>query len=103
MPISVPAIVVVFLFSLVWHWNETYTTSLYLGESMRTLPLKLQSFDLAFSQVFTSGQTSGDTANINESIKLAGTMLIILPLLILYLFAQRWFVEVIDKTGITGE
>ncbi|ALS28000.1 carbohydrate ABC transporter permease [Paenibacillus cisolokensis] len=103
MPISVPAIVVVFLFSLVWHWNETYTTSLYLGESMRTLPLKLQSFDLAFSQVFTSSQTSGDTANINESIKLAGTMLIILPLLILYLFAQRWFVEVIDKTGITGE
>ncbi|GGF98050.1 carbohydrate ABC transporter permease [Paenibacillus abyssi] len=103
LPISVPAIVVVFLFSLVWHWNETYTTSLYLGESMRTLPLKLQSFDLAYSQTYSSSNVGMDAVNINESIKLAGTMLIILPLLTLYLFAQRWFVEVIDKTGITGE
>jgi multiple sugar transport system permease protein len=103
LPISVPAIVVVFLFSLVWHWNETYTTSLYLGDSMRTLPVMLQQFDLSFSQNFSSSQTSGQRVNINESIKLAGTVLIILPLLLLYLFAQKWFVEVIDKTGITGE
>ena len=101
-PISVPAIVVVFLFSLVWHWNETYMTSLYLGESMRTLPLMLQSFDLAYSQEYSSSAAT-EMVNINESIKLAGTMLIILPLLILYLFAQRWFVEVVDKTGLTGE
>ncbi len=103
LPISVPAIVVVFLFSLVWHWNETYTTSLYLGDSMRTLPVMLQQFDLSFSQDFSSSQVGGQRVNINESIKLAGTMLIILPLLLLYLFAQKWFVEVIDKTGITGE
>ncbi|CAM4330031.1 carbohydrate ABC transporter permease [Paenibacillus alkaliterrae] len=101
-PISVPAIVVVFLFSLVWHWNETYMASLYLGESMRTLPLMLQTFDLAYSQEYASSGAT-EMVNINESIKLAGTMLIILPLLILYLFAQRWFVEVVDKTGLTGE
>ncbi|HUC90420.1 MAG TPA: carbohydrate ABC transporter permease [Paenibacillus sp.] len=103
MPISVPAIVVVFLFSLVWHWNETYTASLYLGESMRTLPVMLQTFDIAFKQAFSSSQGASQTVNINESIKLAGTVLIILPLLTLYLFAQKWFVEVVDKTGITGE
>ncbi|TFE26341.1 carbohydrate ABC transporter permease [Cohnella luojiensis] len=103
LPISVPAIVVVFLFSLVWHWNETYTTSLYLGDSMSTLPVMLQQFDLSFSQNYSSSQVSGQKVNINESIKLAGTVLIILPLLILYLFAQKWFVEVVDKTGITGE
>jgi multiple sugar transport system permease protein len=104
LPISVPAIVVVFLFSFVWHWNETYMTSLYLGESMKTLPLMLQSFELAYSQIYSSSSAAGgDMANINESIKMAGTMLIILPLLVLYLFMQKWFVEVIDRTGITGE
>ncbi|UVI29073.1 carbohydrate ABC transporter permease [Paenibacillus spongiae] len=103
LPISVPAIVVVFLFSLVWHWNETYTASLYLGESMRTLPVMLQTFDLAFSQAMSSSSAGQEMVNINESIKLAGTVLIILPLLLLYLFAQKWFVEVVDKTGITGE
>lgn len=102
-PISGPAIVVVFLFSLVWHWNETYMTSLYLGESMKTLPLKLQMFEQSYAQTYSSSTTGTEMVNINESIKLAGTMLIILPLLLLYLFMQKWFVEVIDKTGITGE
>ncbi|MGZ9583377.1 carbohydrate ABC transporter permease [Paenibacillus marinisediminis] len=104
LPISVPAIVVVFLFSFVWNWNETYMTSLYLGDSMTTLPLQLQTFEDSYKKVFSSVQmTANPAANINESIKMAGTVLIILPLLFLYLFAQKWFVEVIDKTGITGE
>jgi|HigsolmetaAR203D_1030402.scaffolds.fasta_scaffold05262_3 multiple sugar transport system permease protein len=103
LPITVPAVVVVFLFSLVWHWNETYTASLYLRDSMRTLPMMLQAFEQAYSQMYSSSSAGSTYVNINESIKLAGTMLIILPLLILYLFAQRWFVEVIDRTGITGE
>jgi len=34
---------------------------------------------------------------------MAGTMLSILPLLILYFVLQRHFVESIDRTGITGE
>ncbi|WP_349408495.1 carbohydrate ABC transporter permease [Pseudalkalibacillus sp. SCS-8] len=104
LPISIPALVVVFLFSLVWHWNETYTASLYLGDSMSTLPLKLKEFNDSFRVLYSSssgGESSG--ADINESIKFAGTVLVILPLLVLYMFAQRWFVEVLDKTGITGE
>ena len=41
--------------------------------------------------------------DINESIKMAGTMLSILPLLIMYLVLQKQFVESVDRTGITGE
>lgn len=41
--------------------------------------------------------------SINESITLAGTLLSVLPLLLLYLCLQRQFVESIEKTGITGE
>lgn len=48
-------------------------------------------------------QAASAKNDINESIKLAGTMLVILPLLVLYFVAQRWFVEVTDKTGISGE
>jgi multiple sugar transport system permease protein len=70
---------------------------------MKTLPLMLQSFEMAYSQQYSSSSGGSDMVNINESIKLAGTVLIILPLLLLYFFAQKWFVEVVDKTGITGE
>ena len=39
----------------------------------------------------------------DESIRLAGTLLTILPLIALYVIIQKQFVESIEKTGITGE
>ena len=34
---------------------------------------------------------------------MAGTLIAVLPLMILYFVLQRHFVESIDRTGITGE
>ena len=34
---------------------------------------------------------------------MAGTMLAVAPMMILYFFLQKQFVESIDKAGITGE
>lgn len=102
-PISVPAIVVVFLFAFVWQWNETYMSSLYYGNSLTTLPLQLKSFADSFALLYPVTQTANGTTNINEAIEMAGTLLTILPLLLLYFVAQRWFVEVVDRAGITGE
>ncbi|SFJ69616.1 multiple sugar transport system permease protein [Paenibacillus sp. UNC496MF] len=100
LPISVPAIVVVYLFSMVWHWNETYLASLYLGNAMTTLPQELKTFNDAFKAMYTGGAKVTD---VNEAIRMAGTLLIVLPLLALYLFAQKYFTQVVDKTGLTGE
>jgi multiple sugar transport system permease protein len=43
------------------------------------------------------------TADINESYKMAGTLISIAPLLVLYFIMQKQFVESIDRVGITGE
>ncbi|CCV65823.1 MAG: carbohydrate ABC transporter permease [Paracholeplasma sp.] len=99
LPSAIPSIVIVFLFSFVWYWNETFMTALYVGGQV-TLPLKLQAFVDSYSTLFQEG-TIG--ARLNEAIKLAGTMLTVLPLLVLYFFAQKNFTESIDRTGITGE
>ena len=40
---------------------------------------------------------------LNESIRLAGTLLTILPLILLYFLVQKQFVESIERTGLTGE
>ncbi len=102
-PISVPAIVVVLLFSFVWQWNETYMSSLYFGNTLTTLPLQLQAFANSFALLYPATQSVSGANNLNEAIQMAGTLLTILPLLILYFVAQRWFVEVVDRAGITGE
>lgn len=100
-PISVPAIVVVLLFSFVWQWNETFMSSLYYGNALTTLPLQLQSFVDSFELMYPASPNS--PFSLNEAIEMAGTLLTILPLLLLYVVAQRWFVEVVDRAGITGE
>ncbi len=106
-PSAAPAILVVFLFSLVWYWNESYLTQLYvcgvMGESYwNTLMVALKGFNDSYSQA--GGSVTGEAmGSLNEGIKMAATMLSILPVLLLYFVLQKQFVESVDRTGITGE
>ncbi|WP_059172404.1 carbohydrate ABC transporter permease [Bacillus sp. FJAT-27445] len=101
-PMAVPAIIISFLFSFVWYWNETYLASIYFGDALTTLPLQLQKFVATYQKMFPAGMNP--TGNqLNEGIKMAGTVLSILPLLIVYFITQRWFTEGVDRSGITGE
>lgn len=101
LPICIPAVIVSLLFSFVWFWNETYLSGLLLGEDFRTLPMKLESFVYEFNRSF--GSVQGSVNKVNESIRLAATLLVVSPLLILYLVLQRQFIEGIESSGITGE
>jgi len=99
LPLAIPSCLIVFLFSFVWYWNETFITGLYVGDQV-TLPLKLQAFRASYESLFPPGSFGSE---LNEAIMLAGNMITILPLLLLYFFAQRFFTESMDRTGITGE
>ncbi|MDO6356033.1 carbohydrate ABC transporter permease [Caloramator sp. CAR-1] len=102
-PSAIPAYVISFLFSFVWYWNETTLAALYFGDVIKTLPLQLQNFAATFQKLYPVDPNGQTGKNLNEAINMAGTFLNILPLLIIYFFTQRWFVESIDRTGITGE
>ena len=113
-PLAVPAFIISFLFSFVWYWNETYFTALYLkgtniGDTTKvsTMLLELQNFDAMYKQrvqqVASWGASVMGESVANEAVKMAATVITILPLLILYFCLQKYFVEGIDRTGITGE
>lgn len=103
-PMAAPAIVITILFSFVWYWNETTQASLFFGTQIRTLPMRLGSFVESYSAIYGSSDNAATAANaLNEAISMAGTALSIIPLLLLYLVLQRYFVESIERTGITGE
>ncbi|HPX71282.1 MAG TPA: carbohydrate ABC transporter permease [Acholeplasmataceae bacterium] len=99
-PLSIPSFITSFLFSFVWYWNETYISSLFLGSKNPTLQMMLQNFVSAYKSVM-----GGDDGSriANEAVRMAATLLIILPMIIIYFILQRWFIEGIDKAGITGE
>lgn len=100
-PMAVPAYIISFLFSFVWYWNETYLATMFLGGELQTLPMKLQQFAASFQKLFPATVVTGQS--LNEAVEMAGTCLNIVPLLIVYFVAQKWFVEGIDRAGITGE
>ena len=106
LPSAKPAFITVALFSFVWYWNEAYLTELYVHGVMTdsgwtTLVIQLDNFASNFADYATTAASAA--TNLNESISMSGTMLSILPLLLLYFVLQRHFVESIDRTGITGE
>jgi multiple sugar transport system permease protein len=101
-PTALPAYIVSVIFSIVWYWNETYLTVIFLEGGIQTLPMQLSRFVQAYQNLYPPG-TVNIFDRLNEAIKLAGTFLNILPLLVMYFVLQKWFVESVERTGITGE
>ena len=97
---SATTILVVFLFSFVWNWNETYITGTLMRNNIELLPAKLNMFNSEFDSLVSA---QGGAFKLNEAYKMAATLISISPLLILYAFLQKQFIQGIENTGITGE
>ena len=74
------------------------------AKGLTTLMIELQKFEDSYNTAFDSRTTSVTSTNkLNDAIRMAGTMLSIAPMLILYFVLQKQFVESVDRAGITGE
>lgn len=102
LPAAIPSYIISIIFSTVWYWNETYLTVIFLEGGVQTLPMQLSKFVQAYENLYPPG-TVNIFDRLNEAVKLSGTFLNILPLLLMYFVLQKWFVESIERTGITGE
>ncbi|MBP3376793.1 MAG: carbohydrate ABC transporter permease [Clostridia bacterium] len=98
-PMSVPMMITVFLFSFCWQWTDTFYTSMFFT-NMKEAPLMLSQITGIPKSLDTeyAGQTLYETAIRNT----CGIM-IIAPLVILYVFLQRYLVEGIERSGLTAE
>ncbi|EXX85334.1 ABC transporter permease [Paenibacillus darwinianus] len=92
------AIITVFLFSFVWHWNEYYMSNLLLGNLKKNFAIALSSLRVDLESV-VNVQTISDPLVIVTRIQ-AGALLSILPLVILYLVTQRYFTDSVENVGI---
>jgi multiple sugar transport system permease protein len=101
--LSLSTILVVFLFSFVWNWNETYITNTFIRSQIQLLPSRLALFDSIFEQYAGSGGLNQEQQRINEAYKMSATLISILPLFIMYLVIQRKLIRGIESAGLTGE
>ena len=86
-PLSRPALITVGIFSALFEWNDFLGPLIYLNDSRQfTLALGLAEF----TGLYTS----------QWHLLMAAATVVIAPVLVLFLFAQRYFIEGITLTGI---
>ncbi|GIP17251.1 transporter [Paenibacillus montaniterrae] len=101
LPNAVPAIITVTLFSFVWQWNDSFYTTTYLTSS-KVMATQLSSLPYNLAIQLDGGDASKADPFYLSMVQDTGILMAILPLIIIYLFVQRYFVESIERTGIVG-
>ncbi|MDR2505464.1 MAG: carbohydrate ABC transporter permease [Oscillospiraceae bacterium] len=101
LPDALPILVSCFLFSFVWQWTDTFYSKLFLGNT-QLLSVQLSGLAERLRQyiTITLGIPGGGSMAYQQQIISTGTLMVIAPLIILYIFAQRGFVESISASGI---
>lgn len=97
-PSSGVVITTVLVFSLIWHWNDYLLCSMYL-DADSTLAIAL---DQLPDTLTTLGYRLNPETPETLAFQMAGCVLFVAPMLIVYMFLQRKFIESIDRVGITG-
>jgi multiple sugar transport system permease protein len=90
LPMSRPAIAAVALFQFFYCWNDYFGPQIYTSENPGawTLSYGLQTFKSAH--------------HTNWNLTMAATLLVMAPVILLFFFAQRAFIEGVTLTGVKG-
>ncbi len=90
-PLSRPALVTVAVLTFMGSWNDLWTPLIFIhNESLFTLPVALVSF------LALQGQASGTQWHL----MMAAATISVIPIIVLFMFAQRQFVEGIASSGV---
>jgi len=89
-PLSKPALAMIGIFTFWWYWNSFLDPLIYITtQKYYTISLALNSFNQLYSR----------SAGYYDRI-LAGSVLALLPMVVIFIFAQRYFIEGIQLQGI---
>lgn len=89
LPLSRPALLTSFLISFVWIWGDYISPALFLDSGKSTLSVALT-------------QYLDPHGNPIDTVQAAAASLYILPVLILFMFAQRYFIRSVVASGVKG-
>ncbi len=102
-PGAKPILVSCFLFSFVWQWTDSFYTDLFLGK-IQLLSTQISGLTERLGGYLSNlyGSSVVASQGYSNAILSTGILMMIIPLLILYLFCQRLFVESLASTGVKG-
>lgn len=100
LPGAKPILTSCFLFAFVWQWTDEFYATFFLG-SIKMIPTRLNSLVEALGKYLTALYNVATQASVGYSnaVLSTGVLMTIIPLIILYIFCQRLFVESLTSTG----
>ena len=101
LPDAMPTILSCFLFSFVWQWTDLFYTRNFIARSMTVYSTELASILTRMSRFFSADANVATVVPPARQQQLVsiGVLICCIPLIILYIFTQRTFVESIAMSG----
>jgi len=107
LPDAMPMLTSCFLFSFVWQWTDSFYSTLFLTNYRmlaRGLAGLAERFSVWYAQVYIATGSGGVSAfapvALTQMMIATGVLMSLAPLILLYLVAQKAFVESLSQTGI---
>ena len=100
-PLSVPMMITVFIFSFSWQWTDEFYTNLFWSE-FSDFALMRDVYGQAPAPLLKLETTFPGWPLYANVIQNTAGMLIIMPLIIIYLFCQKYLVQGIERSGLVG-
>jgi len=97
MPNATPAIVTVTIFSLVWQYNDNFYARLFNVSDNILLSRRISSLQATIANLDQIRDPAITTLYVY-----AGVILMLVPLLLIYIFMQKYLIEGIERSGIVG-
>lgn len=94
---ALPSVVTVSIFAMVWQYNDTFYASLFKLPDVWALSTKISSLAHTISNVDVVRDPS-----IVQLYVYAGVILVVLPVILIYMLLQKFFIEGVERSGIVG-
>ena len=98
LPLSVPMMVTIFLFSFCWQWTDDFYTKAFFTNSDVWLMPNI----ITMPESLKTSSNYAAAALYESAVNNTAGIMIILPLVILYLFCQKSLVQGIERSGLVG-
>lgn len=99
-PSSGVVILTVFIFSVIWHWNDWLLATMYTTNN-HTLAYMIKNIHQYIGQAWSLKKVSTNQS-LYYGAPLAACLMFIAPPTVLYILLQKHFIESIDRVGIVG-
>lgn len=94
---AMPSVITVAVFSMVWQYNDTFFAKLFLIPQEQAIGLRMSSLVTNIANQFQIYDKTIQNLYLD-----AGIVLMMVPIVLIYVFLQKYFIEGVERSGIVG-